>query len=155
MTVRKIVLLACALGIVLNACNSYAQGGGSTPPPCCTKEDPPPSGGDSVPLTIPATDSMPVLTVSDAALKDMGLTRAQFLNQIADAVFPDSSSGILLVFPVWTPVQNANGTIGYEISYYALQKSEATAEFLNAATTLYMTDGTTVIGIDFVPGPVS
>jgi hypothetical protein len=155
MRCRQIVLLIFVIGLALTACDSFAQGGGTTPPTCCTKEDPPPSGGNSAPLAITATDSMPVVTISDAALRDKGMTRSQFLDRVAEALLPDSLGNVLLVIPVLQAVTAADGSVTYQTSYYAIEKSQITAEVLAAVTALYMTDGQTVIGINFIPDPAS
>ena len=152
---KKVAPLFLALAIASTICNVYAQGTETPPPPpCCTKDGPQAGGGSSIPIIIIA-DSSTVVTVSDATLKEQGLTRAQFLDRIAGVMFAGSDTSMLLVIPVMEPVQAPDGRTSYQVTYYSILKSEATAEMLSAASALYMTDGRTVIGVNFIPDPES
>jgi hypothetical protein len=151
---RKAAPLFLALAIALTICNAYAQGTGTPPPPPCCKGDRPQGGEDSVPVSITA-DSSTVVTVSDATLREQGLTRGQFLDLMAKAMFADSDTPILLVIPVVKQVQAPDGSASYEVTYYSILKSEATAELLGATSALYITDGRTVVGVNFISDPKS
>jgi hypothetical protein len=146
---KKAALLFFVLAFAFTICNTYAQGTDTPPPPpCCTKDGT--GEGISIPVIITPDSSM-VVTVSDATLTEKGLTRAQFLDRVTALMLaPSDNATILLVIPVMKQVLAPDGSTSYQATYYSILKSEATAELLAASSALYITDGRTVIGINFI-----
>ena len=141
---------------VMACCNFavYAQSGGIQPPPCCKKEDPPPPflpAGNVIAPTTVETDSMPVVTISDSTLRAQGMTRSQFLDQLAETFLARSAGSVSLIIPIIIQSTDADGTVTYQAVFFNFEKGEVAEAIIEGLNVFYLTDGTTMIAINFIP----
>ena len=128
----------------------YAAAQDILPPVCCSPDPPPPPppGSSSLSATA-ATAEMPQVTVSDANLLQLGLTRGQFLDQVAAAMCPTPDGSYDLVIPVYTATTAADGTPIVQVTYLEIAKSEVAPEVIDALDLIFITNGQTCVAIVF------
>jgi hypothetical protein len=142
-----LLLVAVSIAILI-PCQAMAQD--TNPPPCCDKEPPP---GDSA----VGAETQGQVTMPDSVLLAMGLTRSQFLDRLAAALFPDKP--ISLIFSVTTTITvstDASATdtspVMVTVSYqYRISRSQMKAEEIDVLNQFVVTDGVTSIQIKFTP----
>jgi hypothetical protein len=146
----KAWMVVASLALVMIPCLAYGQTDPAGPLPCCNLNDPPPSpGGDSVILggSMVATAQ---ISISDATLETMGLSRLQFLKLLAGTLFPDAGQAVSLIIPV----VNANTQLPVSaqdpsVINYQFEIGQVSARLINALTWLYITDGQTTVVVIF------
>ena len=153
MRMVKAWMLIAFLALVMLPCLAYGQTDPAIPPPCCNQNDPsppPPVGGDSVILGGGSTDAMAQISISDATLKTMGLSRLQFLRLLAGTLFPNAGRAVSLVIPVVN--QNTQLPVSAQdpsVINYQFEIGQVSARLINALTWLYITDGQTTVVVIF------
>ena len=151
----RLLPLIILIAVAFCTANAFAQGGGPPPPPpCCKGEDPPP-GENSLTTTATTTDAITVISISDATLQASGLTRSQFLDLLAAILLDPSAGPVSLAIPVVGQVTLADGSVSYQVTYFTIEKSKVAEEVLNSLNAVYLTDGKTVIGINFIPDSIA
>jgi hypothetical protein len=150
----RTAIVMTGVWLIFFAFTTYAQGGGGIqPPPCCTKEDPPPPpppGGDAISPATFETDLFPVVTLSDAALQTAGLTRRQVLDQLAATLPGGSSEPVMLIIPGFTLITAADGTVTYDAVFYTVEESQVSDDTLAQFNVFYLTDGASMIAVNFI-----
>ena len=133
-------------------CSLFAQGGGGTKPPdCCPEPEPPPPppGGDSIILAVP-TDSIAQITISDAELKELGITRSQLLDLLAATAFGlRADQSYSLVIPMYSPILTDEGTTAVRVTYLTIEAEKVAPEVLDTLSLVFITDGQTTVAILF------
>jgi hypothetical protein len=152
---RKGSLILALVAVVLFPCYMFAQGGGgSLPPPCCDKQDPPPpEGGDALTTGMGATDVMPQVSISDAALRAMGITRSMFLDRLATALFSDPNQTVYLIIPVISQTTAADGSTIVQVQYFQFEKSMVSPGVIDTLDLVLITDGLTCMEVIFIHDP--
>jgi len=158
MKTKLMMLLAGWMVLGLFSGTALAQGG-TEPPPCCPKEDPPPPSpppDDSgfVITTDPLTGTTQV-TVSDAALLSLGLTRSEVLGRIAAGLFPGQDPSVVIpVLSLSAATDPADGsslaTADGTLLIVQVPLSGLDPLALDSVDLLFLTDGTAGIQIVFV-----
>ena len=96
---------------------------------------------------------MPVVTISDSTLRAQGMTRSQFLDRLAETFLDESAGPASLIIPIISQSTDANGTVTYQVLFFTFEKSQVPEEIINQLNVSYLTDGKTVIAINFIPDP--
>ena len=149
---NTMVLLFAAL-LIVSIIPGVASAQEGNPPVCCDQEPPPPpppEGGDGMASGSMAL-TMPLTTISDATLAEFGMTRTQFLSQLAAALFPDPAQTIYLLIPVYSQTVAADGTIAVSVSLLQVELGAVSPEIINATDTVFLTNGTAIMQMTFVP----
>ena len=152
MRIVKVCLVVMLLALVALPCLAYGQ---TDPPPpkCCDQNDPPPPpppGGNSLILSGGGTDAMTQISISDASLASMDLTRSQFLALLAGTLFPDAGQAVKLVIPVINsgadlPVSAQDPSV----INYQFEIGQVPEGMMNGITWLYITDGQAYVVVIF------
>jgi len=152
MTCRKASLILVLVAVVFLPCYAFAQGGDVPPPTCCNQDPPPPpEGGDSIGTKAIAKSTMPQISISDATLQAMGITRSQFLERLATGLFPDTDQTVDLVIPVYGRASASTVLAdGTRVSYFQIAKSLVAPEIIDTMDLLYITDGRIYMEVIFV-----
>jgi hypothetical protein len=151
MSHRISLLSLICLAFVVLPCNLFAQGGEIIKPPaCCAPEPPPPPpGGDCLLLSSPA-DSMVGLTISDAELKELGMTRSQFLESLAANVLDvGTGQSYSLIIPIFTQIVTGDGSAAVQVDSMTIEAGKVDTEALNSFSLVFITDGKTTVAVLF------
>jgi hypothetical protein len=120
---------------------AFAQSGGGHDPICCNMM----AVGEN---EAAVSDLLPVISISDQTLNALGLTRIQFLNQLAASLFVNSDSTASLQIPVAT-----ENTDSYNLTaedFYAIPLESVDALMVDSSQYVILTDGVTYVVIFFV-----
>ncbi len=128
-----------------------AQGDPVKPPTCCNIDSPPPPSGSSTATAASTTDSPTQVTMFDATLTALGITRGQFLDGLADSLFLDPARTVYVVIPVITVTSSANGGVLTQVVYYSFELSQVAPEIFDSINVLYLTDGQSFVEVIFIP----
>jgi len=152
MKFRKTSPILVLAAIALLPCYVLAQGNDPPPPTCCNQNaPPPPGGGDSIGPKAIAKDTMPQVSISDATLQAMGVTRSQFLERLSAGLFPDADQAVDLVIPVYSQANASTVTAdGTRVLYYQIAKRLVAPEIIDAMDFLYVTDGKIYMEVIFI-----
>jgi hypothetical protein len=140
------------LALVMLPCLAYGQTDPVHPPPCCNENDPPPPppGGNSLILGGGGADAMAQISLSDAMLESMGLSRSQFLELLAGTLFPDAGQAVNLIIPVVDPGTDLPVSAqDPSVINYQYEIGQVPEGMMNGVTWLYITDGHTYVLIVF------
>jgi hypothetical protein len=146
------------LAFIVFPCGLFAQGGEIKPPICCPEElpppPPPPPGGDSL-LPGEQTDGILQVTISDAELQLLGLTRSQFLDRLAATAFDlDGGQSYSLIIPMFTLIMTADGSTAVQVTYFTIEAGKVAPEVLDTLSLVFITDGKSTIAILFTQNSV-
>ena len=122
------------------------------PPTCCNNGDPPPPPPGASAVTMGGDDAnlMPQISISDATLHLLGMTRSQFLDRQVAALFGDSFQTVYIVIPVWSQVTSSDGSVVMQVTYYQIQEDLSTPLVIDAQDLCYLTDGQITIKVTFI-----
>jgi hypothetical protein len=96
-------------------------------------------------------DTVPQTTISDATLQAMGISRSQFLDRLATALFPDADQDVNLLIPVYSQANAATVSAdGTRVSYFQIAKRQVAPEIIDTVNLLYITDGKIYMEVIFV-----
>ncbi len=96
-----------------------------------------------------ASDATLQVTASDADLAAMGLTRSQFISNLAVLLFPGAGQTVSVVIPVL--VTSGDPAVPDSVVYCQYEVDLVGDEVLDAITWLYLTDGNTSVTVVFAP----
>jgi hypothetical protein len=100
-----------------------------------------------------ATDVMPQVSISDAALRAMGITRGMFLDRLATALFSDPNQTVYLIIPVISQTAAADGSTIVQVQYFQFEKSMVSPGVIDTLDLLLITDGLTCMEVIFIHDP--
>lgn len=149
------ILIIVLVAVSLFPCYVFAQGDGR-PPTCCNEDPPPPPpppGGDAVAPGTGTLDMMPQTSISDASLRAMGITRSQFLDRLAAALFTDPSLTVDLVIPIISQTSSPDGSTIVQVSYYQIHKNLVAPAIIYTLDLLFITDGQIYMEVIFIRDP--
>jgi hypothetical protein len=95
------------------------------------------------------------VTVSEATLIQAGLTRSQFLDLLAAALYPDSANAYGLIVPVFSQTTAADGSSAVQVSYITIAKSQVAPEVIDSLGLVFITDGKTSVAVLFTEEEVN
>jgi hypothetical protein len=146
-------MVVTLLALVMLPCLAYGQTDTPPPPPCCNQNDPPPPpplGGNSLVLGGGGTDAMAQISISDATLASMGLSRSQVLELLAGTLFPDAGQAVNLIIPVINPGTTLPVSAqDPSVINYQFEIAQVPEGLMNGLTWLYITDGHTYVLVVF------
>jgi hypothetical protein len=163
---RMIFLFLVLASLIL--CPSYlaAQSGFPPPPPPCCYDDSVPPPPLTITSTLPGaetTGTMPEISISEASLSAAGLTRSEFLDRIAVALFADKTTDLFIPFVIQTTdstsvatdviVKTASDDGAVESSgvlFLQIRRNLVTSEVMDTLDFLYLTDGQVCIKVVFL-----
>ena len=152
----KAWMVVALVALVMLPCVAYGQTDPKLPPPCCGQSDPPPPpppGGDSAVLVGGGTDAIAQISISDATLASMGLSRNQALELLAGALFPDAGQAVNLIIPVVNPGTDLPVSAqDPSVINYQFEIGQVPEGLMNGLTWLYITDGQTCVVVIFTQG---
>lgn len=123
------------------------------PPTCCNKEDPiPPQAPASSSLSVSTASAemeMPQVTVSDAILLQLGLTRSQFLDRLAATMCPTADGGYDFVIPIYTMTATADGAPIMQVTFFQVAKTEVAPDVIDTLDLVFITNGETCVAVVF------
>jgi hypothetical protein len=158
---RMIFLFLFFVSLVL--CPSYlaAQGSNPPPPPCCefAAASTPPTITSTLPGTDP-TGTISEISISDASLSAAGLTRSEFLDRIAIALFADKTTDLFIPFVIQTTDStsaatdvSADGAVESAPGLYLqIRRNLVTSEVVDTLDLIYLSDGQVCIKVVFISG---
>jgi hypothetical protein len=145
--------LCILIGLVLFAllpCQVFAQEEDPPKPPGCCPSPPPPPGEGGDGLTGGSGTAGPFFYMTDASLAGLGMTRSQYLNELAGALFADPEAKPGVVIPITTQRTLADGTVTTQTGYYQFELSKVAPEVIDSFDLMYLNDGKTYVGISFI-----
>ena len=101
---------------------------------------------------------MSEISISDASLSAAGLTRSEFLDRIAVALFADKTTDLFIPFVVQTTDStsaatdvSADGTVEpAPVLYLQIRRSLVTSEVMDTLDLIYLSDGQVCIKVVFI-----
>jgi hypothetical protein len=149
----KACMVVALLAFLMLPCLAYGQTDPLPPPPCCNQNDPtppPPLGGNSLVLGGGALGTMAQISISDATLASMGLSRSQALELLAGALFPNAGQAVNLIIPVVNPGTTLPVSAqDPSVINYQFETAQVPEGLMNGLTWLYITDGHTYVLVVF------
>jgi len=115
------------------------------PPPCCNRDS----------LSAPDTTSqdaaytLPQVAISDAALSAVGMSRSQFLDSLAAALFSGAESTYSLLIPIYTEAAAGGGETSVPLSLVAVDRSLVTDEIIDLLEFVLISDGEITVVVVF------
>ena len=155
-------MIVCVAAVIFPAV-ALAQGGGEPPPPCCNLVVPPPAPPGATVSTDPVTGVLQV-SISDATLQSLGMTRSEFLDRLGAGLFPDQQLNVLIPVILQTatmdPLVDGSTSLALvsdpdavptaPVLYFQIPRSGLDAAALDLLNLLYLTDGTTSLRVVFI-----
>jgi hypothetical protein len=93
---------------------------------------------------------MAQMSISDATLASMGLSRSQFLELLAGTFFPDAGRAVNLIIPVINPGTDLPVSAqDPSVINYQFEIGQVPEGMINGLTWLYITDGQTYVVVIF------
>lgn len=155
------MLSAGVLALLLVTTAANAQGGGEPPPPCCKDAQ---VVFDKDLLGAPAAEGQ--VDVSSSTLQLLRSTRSQFVDRLAEGLFPGRRVDLVLSSTrlVLNPTAGGNNRVRgtdsgdeglvavQEKRFYRMSRERVRSEDLDTIEQLYLTDGEVYIKVSFVRG---
>jgi hypothetical protein len=156
-----LMLSAGVLSLLFVTTNASAQGGSEPPPGCCKEAQ---VVFDNDLLRAPAAEGQ--VDVSAATLQLLRSTRSQFVDRLAEGLFPGRRVDLVLSSTrlVLNPTDGSSNRVRATYSgdqglvavqekrFYRMSRERVRAEDLDAIEQLYLTDGEVYIKVSFVRG---
>lgn len=156
-----LVLSAGVLAFLFVTTTAYAQGGSEPPPGCCKDAQ---VVFDKDLLSAPVAEGQ--VDVSAATLQLLRSTRSQFVDRLAEGLFPGRRVDLVLSSTrlVLNPTAGGNNKLiatdsgdeglvaVQEKRFYRMSRERVRSEDLDTIEQLYLTDGEVFIKVSFVRG---
>lgn len=165
---RKVIPFLALLAVALCPWHIFAQTTIPPPPPCCKEDSLPPP--DPLTTTLPGCDqsgAISQVTITDSALQAMGMTRSEFLDQVAASFFPGQAVDLMIPVTVLTVAsstavaESSTSTVAADaatagpvvVLYYRISRDQVAAEVIDTLDLLYLTDGQVCLEVVFIRDP--